>query len=312
MGICVVEKQIMKGENILAEDKNESGVRFCYRFLIVMFIISSLMPGAACFAEDACSHVNLEWLSRHAAIAPNAKIVLKREQESLCETVLLIDKNLIPIYAGKSFILLGKFIKDRQIITQDTLDMLQDAEKERQRKAKEIETLEVNKRKVFFENRFKTLDTLTSFSFNAAKNHKPLYVITDPGCFHCKRLLPKLETAAIVAGVELKVIVYPVLGAKSRDMAAQAICNGYSLQEYKNIEHSNKEVSCEKATALLKKTVNFLALADISFVPLVVAGDGSWVVEGSNIAMIRKHLGIEHNEGDDSPSESCKPDEADL
>ena len=132
-----------------------------------------------------------------------------------------------------------------------------------------------------------------------------LYVITDPNCSHCKELLPKLEEVAFEARLALRMIIYPVLGPKSRDMALQALCNDYSYEVYKEMELTGAVTACEKADDLIGKTESLLRSADISFVPLVVASDGSWVVEGNDICQVRTHLGLPSDEDENGSGDGC-------
>jgi thiol:disulfide interchange protein DsbC len=57
---------------------------------------------------------------------------------------------------------------------------------------------------------------------------------------------------------------------------------------------------CETADQRIDKTFELLDEADISFVPLVVAQDGSWVVEGNDICSVREHLGLDPGTGEKS------------
>ncbi|MDD9303854.1 MAG: hypothetical protein HUK40_16525 [Desulfobacter sp.] len=126
-------------------------------------------------------------------------------------------------------------------------------------------------------------------------------MITDPNCSHCKELMSNLEELAFEAKLFLEMIIYPVLGTKSRDMSAHAICNDYSYEDYQGMTGENAMAICEKADELIKKTNDLFKLAQISFVPLVVASDGSWVVEGNDICKVRTHLGLE-TQGDETGS----------
>jgi len=148
---------------------------------------------------------------------------------------------------------------------------------------------------------------LTLFSFNPGKRNKVLYVVTDPNCPHCKQLMPDLEILAMENQIEIKVILFPVLGSKSRDMAIQTICGKYSYQEYRQIQFQPDTPGCRKADILLEKTMPFFSRADLSFVPVVISGDGTWVVEGNDISQVKQNLGIPCDDGASDSSKGCAP-----
>jgi thiol:disulfide interchange protein DsbC len=263
-----------------------------------------------CFGESVCSHVNIDWISGHVPLPGDARVVLAREKGVLCEVILSIDNGLVPIYAGKNFILAGQLFEDGRSVTRETLAAMPDmVERERERAALKND-LERENRKSFFQKNIKALDEFVSLSFKPDQARNFCYVITDPNCSHCKELLPKLQQAALESGTEVKVIIYPVLGPQSRDMASLAICNHTSYQDYVQIKMPESVLSCERAERLIQRTEVFLRSSNLSSVPLVVAGDGSWVVENNDITRIRAHLGIEPGMEADGPGGACITDEA--
>jgi len=59
-----------------------------------------------------CNEVNEELLQKHAPIPPY-KVVSKREVKGLCELILNINGDLVPVYATKDFILAGEMFSNR-------------------------------------------------------------------------------------------------------------------------------------------------------------------------------------------------------
>ncbi|WDP92568.1 MAG: thioredoxin fold domain-containing protein [Desulfobacter sp.] len=265
------------------------------RIVACIFILFSTAVPA--LAGPACDHVNLEWLSGQVPLSEGAKIVFKQERSGLCEVIVAIDGSLAPVYAGKDFIVAGRMYRQKYAVTRETMAGLRDiAEKERQ-DAQERDALALEKRKAFFKARHAELEALVSMTFGPGSAKETVYVITDPNCSHCKKLLPLMEEVAFEAGVRLKMIIYPVLGDKSRDMAAHALCNKFTYAQYKEMTGTETLAVCEASTDLLSRIKTFFESAGISFVPLVVAGDGSWVVEGSDINEVRGRLGLDCEEG---------------
>ena len=275
------------------------------RGVLVFFML--LVLGADVSAAPACAHVDMDWLSLQAPLPGSAKIVYKKDLGGLCEIVLALDGELVPLYAGEDFLLVGKLFKNKKFITRETLDALSDvAEKERS-KADEKKALEKEKRKAFFQKNLSILEDLAVFSFNPGKADTFLYVVTDPNCSYCKKLMPDLEILAMENHLEIKVVLFPVLGTKSRDMAVQAICEAYSYEDYGHIQYQPDTSGCEPADRYLEKAMPFFSRAGLSFVPVVVSGDGTWVVEGNNIFQVKAHLGIDCEEGARNSSNGCDP-----
>lgn len=123
-------------------------------------------------------------------------------------------------------------------------------------------------------------------------------MVTDPNCSHCKKLIPQLEEAAFEAKVTLKLVIYPVLGPQSRDMAARVICESYDWNGYKTVSLPEKPASCDTADQRIDTTMALMQTAGVAFVPMVVAPDGAWVVEGNDICAVRTHLGLKNEDGE--------------
>ena len=286
------------------------GVRTLFMGLVCFFTMAA--PG---FSESVCSHVDLDWISSQISLPNDARVLQMQERGELCEVILAVNGGLAPIYAGKDFILAGQLFKNGRSVTRETLNAMSDvAEKEREKLVAK-KALEKEKRAAFFKKNIKALGKLVALSYNPGQAGKTVqageffYVVTDPNCSHCKDLLPLLELAAQESGREIKVIIYPILGNQSRDMAVQAICNNYSYEAYINIKRVEPVPACERAKNLVTDTMDFFRSAGLSFVPLVVAGDGSWVAESSHNTMVRAFLGLEPLGEETGPHATCNSDQ---
>jgi len=276
------------------------------RWILVFFMLLVLSFDVS--AASVCTHVDMDWLSQQAPLPGEARIVYKKDQGALCEVVLSLDGNLVPLYAGKEFLLVGKLFRDKKFITGETLNALEDLARSERIKANGKKALEKEKRKAYFKKNLKVLEDLTLFSFKPARADKFLYLVTDPNCSYCKKLMPDLEILAMENHLEIKVILFPVLGPKSRDMAVQAICDKYSYEEYGQIQYQPELPGCSRADLLLEKTMPFFSGAGLSFVPVVISGDGTWVVEGNDIVQVKQHLGLTYRSGA-SPAGSAEDPE---
>jgi len=277
--------------------------KFKMKWTVVFFVLLVLSPTVS--AESVCNHVDMEWLSQQVPMSQKAKIVYKKDQGELCEVVLALNGSLVSLYAGKDFLLIGNLFKDKKSITRETLDALADIAQKERIKADEKEELKTEKRKVFFQQNIRKLDDLTLFSFKPGKCNKILYVVTDPNCPYCNMLMPDLEILAMENQIEIKVILFPVLGSKSRDMAIQAICGKYSYQEYRQMQFQPDTPGCRQADILLEKTMPFFSKASLSFVPVVISGDGTWVVEENDVSQVKQNLGIVCDDGVSDSSKGC-------
>lgn len=275
------------------------------KWLLIVFVLLGLYGGVS--AEPICTHIDMAWLARQAPLPEDARIVHKKDQGNLCEVVLALEGDLVPVYAGKDFLLVGKLFKNRKFITGETLDSLEEVAREERLKADEREALDKEKRKAVLQKNLKVLADLTLFSFKPGKADRFLYVITDPNCSYCKKLLPELEILAMENHIEIRVILFPVLGSESREMAAQAICEKLSYEAYGKMKFV-PGAKCSQADLLLEKTMPFFSDAGFSFVPVVISGDGTWVVEGNDLAQVKQHLGISCDQVDGVSPAGCTKD----
>ena len=276
-----------------------SKLRFRYLavFMLGFFVLSAGVSSGR--AESVCGHVTLEWLKSQVPVPDDAKLVFKKEQGTLCETVLSIKGGFAPLYAGKDFIVVGQLYKNSVSITRMTMSSLSDVADAERKQAKEKEAKAVEMRNAFFKSHAPDLADLVSLSFSpGGSSDKFIYVISDPACSHCKTLLDGLEEVAVETGLALKLIIYPVLGEKSKTLTAQVICKHLGYGAYKTLKKDDPAKGCEKADQRINKTFDLLKKADISFVPLVVAQDGAWVVEGNDLCGVREYLGLDPGTGE--------------
>lgn len=252
-------------------------------------------------AASVCDHVTLAWLKSQVPVPKDANLVYTKEQGDICEAVLSLDGGLAPVYAGKDFVVAGPLYKNGVSITRRTMAGLSEVADAERKKAKEKEAMAVEMRKAFFKGHAADLADLVSLQFApGGSSEKFVYVISDPACSHCKALLDGLEEVAAETGLALKLVIYPVLGEKSKTMTAHVICEHLGYGAYKTLKKDNAVQGCETADQRINKTFELLNNADISFVPLVVAQDGTWVVEGNDICSVREHLGLDPGTGEKS------------
>jgi len=278
--------------------------------ILVLYLIATVAFPALSMAGSACEHVTPEWLNTQVPLPPDARIVHSGEKMGICEVVLAMNGDLVPVYVGKDWLLAGQMFSGGKSVTRETMDSLSDLAEEERQLAKEKEALAKEKRKLFFKANVGQMADMVSLTFGPSSAKSFIYVVTDPNCSHCKSLVPQLEEAAFEARVNLKLVIYPVLGVKSRQMAARTICESLDWEGYKNVSPPETPSTCDTAEKRIKKTVSFMQMAGVSFVPMVLAGDGSWVVEGDEICAVRTHLGLKNEEGQEGSGHGCAASEA--
>jgi len=183
--------------------------------LILIFLPSLTFAGV-------CEEVKL---SDHAPIPPY-KVESKREVFGLCEMILNINGQLIPVYATKNFIISGEMFSHRRQITRSQLELV--------------------RKKVFRENLAK-IETLRYVSYKpeGAKEGKYFYFISDPDCPFCNRVKEKVKELADRYGYEVRLIWYPLpFHREAKPKAVAHYCENRTYDDYLGDEYGEKQ--CEE------------------------------------------------------------------
>ena len=261
------------------------------RWLIVLGMLLLLVCDG--WSENACDGIDLKWIEGHTAMPGDVKIISQEDRGGICEVIMARGGNLIPGYAGKDFMVIGRMFRDRRDITVESLNALAPVIEKVREEAKEAEEKAATQRQAFLKENISTLESLISLSFQPGSEKGHLYLITDPHCSHCQKLLPEMEALAVETGMTLDLILYPMEGSDGEAVSIHALCNNLSYVEYVSLPGDGALSACPEALERIHETRSFFRSGGINFVPLVVAGDGSWVVEGGNhLSTVRAHLGL--------------------
>jgi len=279
--------------------------------LICIIFLLVWITGTSCFSASKCDRVTLGFISDHIPLPKDVSVVFKQEKDHFCEVILKINNSLVPVYCTETSVLAGQLFHNKTSMTQKTLNSIPELiEKERQQSLNEL-ALKREKTIKLLKQNVKALDNLVSISFKPETFKTHIYVISDPGCSHCKNLLTQLWPAAVKSNTEIRLIIFPMGKAESLAMAATAICKEYSFQDYIHIKQGDTAAPvCALADQMIPETIRFFQSAGLFFVPVVLAGDGSWVVDTSDINRVRFHLGIEPVDND-TPDDVCRSDNFD-
>jgi len=241
-------------------------------------------------AGEICSQIDMKWLENHAPFPENAKIISKKDQFGLCEVVVLINDNPLPLYCGKDFFISGRMFSEKEVVTAKTMDSLSKEIEGVKISQKDKEKEEADKRLLFFKENIDKLKEFTAFEFGSQNPVSTIFVVTDPGCSHCKHLLYWLRDNSIERKIKIKTIIFPLMGDLSRDKASKTICGNLGINEYLEIKDDSKPYICEKSENLFEKQEAFFNGADLRFVPYIFEESGRWSVEGSDLSELKKKL----------------------
>ena len=265
---------------------------FIKQILFLELALFFIIPISA-YAEDPCSHVTVKWITTHLSISSKAKIVSKKNAGGLCETILMLNGDPVSFYCGKDFVIAGQMIKNNKFVTEETLSSLSEVFMAERKAIKERKEKAKIKRQKFFRDNFSKLSDMVLFKIGPEKALKSVFIVTDPGCSHCRHLISDFNKIAFEKNISAKVIIYPLLGEDSENMTYKAFCENYGYAEYKNIKPVENPVFCEKAKTLIDSEKKFFKKAGLNFIPVVIGEKGDWVVEGSDMALVKEKLGIE-------------------
>ncbi len=245
----------------------------------ILILIFVSLPWPA-FAQSVCHDITLETISRHLAMPGTAKIIQKHDRGSVCEVILRTRDSLAPLYVAQDFVLIGQLFQDRQPITQKTVEALKHTAQKEQEEISRQKAIQEKYRKDFLRSRISQLEKCVCITLRPeGKIMDQVYIITDPGCSHCKNALKELRKLSVESGIMVNLIIAPILGDQSRSMAAHAVCKKFSYEEYLEMKMPLKlPLACKAGKEYIKNTLAFLEKADINSVPMIIGNKASWIV----------------------------------
>ena len=247
------------------------------KFVLAVLIVFGF--AAICVAEtgnnvngDMCKNINLISLRAHVPIPP-AQIVSKRSVNGLCELILNIRGELVPVYATKNYVIAGEMFQDRTQITQTQINRL---------KAKRFLSLKSD------------VEKCVAFTLKPKGEVKhTVYMITDPVCPFCHRAETQLEKFAQEHQVEFKFIFYSVHPPVGRQKAIEAVCRKLSADDYLkgDWKNSNKtqEYQCQEGKELITQSEQLARKLGVRGVPMFYLEDGT-LIPGANMPALAQAL----------------------
>ncbi len=93
--------------------------------LAVAFSVSfSSGPAFAGGKGGVCDSITMDTLTKHTPI-PKAEIISKRDVFGICEIMLQIGTEIVPVYVTDRYVIAGEMFADRKQITRETQEKLE-------------------------------------------------------------------------------------------------------------------------------------------------------------------------------------------
>jgi len=206
---------------------------------------------------NACKDITLSSMQQHVPIPP-ATILSQHEVNGICEVILDINGQYVPVYAGKNFIIAGEMFQDKKQITQSRIDAL---------KAEDFLSLKPE------------IEKCVAFTLTPQKETKhTIYMITDPVCPFCHQAETQLKEFAETHSAQFKIILASVHPPVGRQKAIEAVCRKLSLDDYvtgkwKDDNKTDKYQSPE-GTSLIESSEKVTSALGIDGVPVFYLEDG--------------------------------------
>ena len=241
------------------------------RLLFTLLFIFAVSP---VHAENPCATITPDSITRHVPVS--GAIISKRNVNGICEVILKIRQEYVPVYVTPDFVIAGEMFQDKKQITKNIIDKL--------------------KEKNFILYR-KPLDQCVSMKYTPQGDIKQtIYMITDPECPYCDRAAKKIKKIAGNYQAEVKIILHSVHGKAGRGKVIEAICRNLDFDQYTNKnwikENKTNEYQCGAGTARLKQTEKIIKKLGITGVPVFYLGGGKKIV-GANMPALIKALNSE-------------------
>jgi len=195
-------------------------------------------------------------LSDHAPIPPY-RVESKREMFGLCEVILNIGGQIVPVYATRDFIISGEMFSHRRQVTKEQLERV--------------------RKKVLKENLMR-VESLRYVSYKPgnAKEGKYFYFISDPDCPFCERVKGKVKELADKYGYEVRLVWYPLpFHREAKPKVVAHYCENRTYEDYLKNEYGSRE--CEEGRDMVEE--NIRALREfVRGTPTFIFPDGEVVV----------------------------------
>lgn len=244
-------------------------------FLAMLMIALSLLPIniQAETSGNICKDITLAAIQAHVPIPP-ATLLSKHEINGICEVILDINGQYVPVYVRKNFVIAGEMFQDKKQITQTRLDGL---------RAQDFIRLKPE------------IEKCIAMSCAPSKEAKQtVYMITDPVCPFCHQAESQLKDFAETQAVEFKIILASVHPPVGRQKAVEAVCRNLSLDNYISLnwqdENKTDQYQCQEGIDLISASEEISAQLGINGVPVFFLENGQRI-DGADMSALANALG---------------------
>jgi thiol:disulfide interchange protein DsbC len=242
--------------------------------LVIISVVTLCVPIIAQAEKfgDVCKNITLEAMQAHVPIPPST-ILSKQEVNGVCEVILDINGQYVPVYAGKSFIIAGEMFQDKKQITQSRIDCL-NAEK--------------------FIRLKPDIEKCVALICKPKKEIKhTVYMITDPVCPFCHQAESQLKEFAEKNAVAFKIILASVHPPVGKQKAIEAVCRKLSIDDYIRQtwkdENKTDQYQCRDGSRLIEASEKITGYLGIDGVPVFFLENGQRI-NGADMPALRSAL----------------------
>lgn len=221
---------------------------------------------------NICKDITIAAMQEHVPIPPST-ILSKQEVNGLCEVILDINGQYVPIYAGEDYVFAGEMFQNKKQITQTRLDDL---------KAQNFIRLKPD------------IENCIAMSCAPSKKAKQtVYMMTDPVCPFCHQAESRLKEFADTHAVEFKIILSSVHPPVGRQKAVEAVCRNLNLDEYINgawqNENKTNQYQCKQGIELIGSSEKIVSQLGINGVPVFFLENGTRI-DGADMTALASAL----------------------
>lgn len=217
----------------------------------------ALALSSGAFAQQipsVCKGINLN----ENVPMPPYRIMSERNVYGLCEMILDIRGQLVPVYATKNFVIAGEMFSRRTQVTERQIRKVKSA---------------ILKSK--FNEAKKDLNSLVVARFNP-KAKKYVYFIVDPLCPYCEAAKSKLEKLAAKHNFGIRLVFFPVHGAPAVKDIEGFICSHKTFKDYINDDFGNK--TCKQGEDYIDKSISINRRLMVNGTPTIITYKGDFIL----------------------------------
>ncbi|QWK20670.1 MAG: DsbC family protein [Hydrogenobacter thermophilus] len=207
-------------------------------------------PSAKCPSKDTVKNSVKDLIPQDFTVESVSGV---KEISGLCEVVIKVGAQPLVFYTDSTgnYVVAGNIIslKDKKNLT-----------RERQQEFTKVST-----------DQLKELEKHVNFTYGQGK--KFIYYITDPDCPFCKKSEPILEDWAKKAGVQIKVILFPLpIHPQAFGKSVALVCDKKGWEELvKGYESKNQ---CDEGKKTITDNLQFLSQLGVNGTPTFVGMNG--------------------------------------